>query len=94
VRAKYEDSKGIEEVHTMAGELLSIGAVAEIVGRSPARLRQLEERGDIPPALRVVGLDRRVYRREDLPAIKRAIANRRGPGRPPRHEDDDPPEAA
>ncbi len=64
------------------GDLLSIGGVAGLVGRSPALLRIMEREGAIPPALRLVGSDRRVYRVEDLPRIKQAIANRRGPGRP------------
>ena len=67
------------------GELLSIGGVAAAVQRSPALLRQLERDGVLPAALRLVGSERRVYRAEDLPAIRAAIANRRGPGRP-RHE--------
>ena len=70
------------------GELLSIGGVAELVGRSPALLRIMEHEGAIPRALRLVGSDRRVYRVADLPRSRQAIANRRGPGRP-RHEADD-----
>lgn len=79
----------------MSDTLLSIGTVAELVGRSPVVLHTLEREGLIPPALRVEGRDWRIYRREDLPAIRQAIANRRGPGRPPRREaDDGPPKAA
>lgn len=69
----------------LVGELLSIGGVAALVGRSPALLRMMEEAGEIPPALRLVGSDRRVYRVEDLPRIREAIANRRGAGRPRAH---------
>ncbi|HEY8601385.1 MAG TPA: hypothetical protein VIL85_23360 [Thermomicrobiales bacterium] len=80
------------------GELLSIGGVAELVGRSPALLRVMEDAGEIPRALRLVGSDRRVYRVEDVPRIREAIANRRGPGRPSvgrsTDADDGPPEAA
>jgi hypothetical protein len=76
------------------GELLSIGGVAGLVGRSPALLRVMEEAGEIPRALRLVGSDRRVYRVEDLPRIRQAIANRRAPGRPRHDADDGPPEAA
>ena len=79
------------------GDLLSIGGVAELVGRSPALLRTMEQEGAIPPALRLVGSDRRVYRVEDLPRIRTAIANRRGPGRPATgraRAGDGPPEAA
>ena len=76
------------------GELLSIGGVAAAVQRSPALLRQLERDGVLPAALRLIGSDRRVYRIEDLPRIKQAIANRRGPGRPRHAADDGPPEAA
>lgn len=65
---------------------MSIGRVAALVGRSPALLRIMEQEGAIPPALRLVGSDRRVYRVEDLPRIKEAIANRRGAGRPRVHE--------
>lgn len=76
------------------GKLLSIGGVAELVGRSPALLRIMEEAGEIPPALRLVGSGRRVYRVEDLPRIKEAIANRRAAGRPRHDADDGGPEAA
>ncbi len=76
------------------GDLLSIGGVAGLVGRSPALLRIMEQEKAIPPALRLVGSDRRVYRRGDLPRIREAIANRRGPGRPRHDADDGPPEAA
>ena len=76
------------------GELLSIGGVAAAVQRSPALLRQLERDGVLPVALRLVGSERRVYRAEDLPAIRAAIANRRGPGRPRHEAGDGPPEAA
>jgi DNA-binding transcriptional MerR regulator len=78
----------------MRDNLLSIGTVAELVGRSRVTLLNLERDGLIPPALRVEGRDWRLFRREDLPAIEAAIANRRGPGRPPRREADDGPEAA
>ena len=76
------------------GELLSIGGVAAAVQRSPALLRQLERDGVLPVALRLVGSERRVYRAEDLPAIRRALADRRAPGRPRRHMGDDPPGGA
>ena len=76
------------------GDLLSIGGVAEMVGRSPALLRVMEQEGAIPRALRLVGSDRRVYRVEDLPRIRAAIANRRGPARPRHDADDGPSEAA
>jgi hypothetical protein len=81
----------------VVGELLSIGRVAALVGRSPALLRVMEHAGEIPPALRLVGSDQRVYRVEDLPRIREAIANRRAPGRPATEQlrgDDGPPEAA
>ncbi len=76
------------------GELLSIGRVASLVGRSPALLRVMEQAGDIPPALRLVGSAQRVYRVEDLPRIREAIANRRGAGRPRHTADDGPLKAA
>ncbi len=76
------------------GELLSIGGVAARVGRSPALRRIMEQEGVIPPTLRLVGSERRVYRVEDLPRIREAIANRRGPGRPRHAAADGPPKAA
>lgn len=76
------------------GELLSIGGVAAAVQRSPALLRQLERDGVLPAALRLIGSARRVYRAEDLPAIRRALAARRAPGRPRGAADDGPPGAA
>lgn len=58
------------------GELLSIGGLAEAVERSPALLRRLEKDGVLPPALRLVGSDRRAYRAEDVPLIRRILADR------------------
>ncbi len=72
------------------GELLSIGGVAAAVQRSPALLRQLERDGVLPAAARLIGSERRVYRAEDLPAIRRVLADRRAPGRPRREADDGP----
>ncbi len=59
----------------MAG-LLSIGGVAAAVNRSPGWLRKLERSGVLPPALRMIGSDRRAYRPEDVERIKQILAER------------------
>ncbi len=56
--------------------LLSIGGVAAAVNRSPGWLRKLERTGVLPPALRMIGSDRRAYRPEDVEQIKRILAER------------------
>jgi len=56
--------------------LLSIGGVATAVNRSPGWLRKLERTGVLPPALRMIGSDRRAYRPEDVEQIKRILAER------------------
>jgi len=47
--------------------LVSIGVAAGLVGCSPQTLRDMEQRGEIPPAARVEGLGRRFY---DLAAVE------------------------
>ncbi len=56
---------------------VSIGRVAELVGLSPSRLRELEAAGVLPKAARLEGTDRRLYAvPEDLEAIRAALADR------------------
>jgi len=54
--------------------LRSIGGVAAAVNRSPDWLRTLERNGVLPPALRMIGSDRRAYRPEDVEQIARILA--------------------
>ncbi len=56
---------------------LSIGAVAEQVGRSPSTIRKLEQAGVVTP-LRVEGQDRRLYTLADVETIRAALATRSG----------------
>ena len=52
--------------------LLSTGAAARLLGVSMSMLLKLEREGKIPPAMRLVGSDRRVYGAEDIEAIRAA----------------------
>lgn len=58
-------------------EFISIGPLAERVGVSASQIRRLEDLGVIPRSARAVGLDRRFWRADQLPAISEAIASRR-----------------
>ncbi len=57
--------------------LVSTGEVAKELGVSVSFLRKLELVGASPPAQRIAGLDRRVYRPEDVEALRQVIADRR-----------------
>lgn len=57
-------------------ELLSIGGVARVVHCSPGYIRTLERDGVLPRPLRLIGSDRRAYRREDVEAIRRILNER------------------
>ncbi|MGI8405485.1 MAG: MerR family transcriptional regulator [Thermomicrobiales bacterium] len=57
--------------------LVSTGEVAKQLGVSVSFLRKLELVGASPPAQRIAGLDRRVYRPEDVEALRQVIAERR-----------------
>ncbi len=59
-----------------ARRFVSIGRVAELVGRSATTLRELEARGVLPAAARVEGLGRRVYSQSDVDVIRAALAER------------------
>ena len=50
-------------------DLISIGGVAKRLNISPSTVRLWERRGLIPPATRLEGSDRRVWRIGDLVAI-------------------------
>ena len=62
-------------------EFLSIGAAAEVLGVSPAGIRKWEKLGVIPPAARLVGSDRRLYRLEDVEVIRAKVSEKRAAGR-------------
>jgi len=57
--------------------LLSIGGLATAVQCSPALLRHLEREGVLPPALRLDGSNRCVYRAEDVDRVRLILAERR-----------------
>jgi len=61
--------------------LVSIGTVADRLGVSASAIRGWEARGLIPRAIRVEGLDRRVYSADDLEAIGRVARTRPIPRR-------------
>ncbi len=54
----------------MSDILLSITAAARELNISPSLLRYAEQRGAVPPARRVAGLNRRVYTEDDLALLK------------------------
>ncbi len=62
-------------------EFLSIGGVADRMGVSRSAVRRWEEIGIIPPAARLTGSDRRVYRVVDLETIQTKVAEMRAAGR-------------
>ncbi len=51
---------------------VSIGVAATLAGCSPQTLRDMETRGEIPPAARVEGLGRRFYSLDDVEVIHQA----------------------
>ena len=53
---------------------VSIGVAAGMAGCSPQALRDMEKRGEIPPAARVEGLGRRFY---DIAEVERIRGIRR-----------------
>ena len=66
-----------------AGEFVGIGIVAEELGVSCSAVRKWEEQGVIPPAARLGGSDRRVYRVVDLDLIRERVEAMRAAGRRP-----------
>lgn len=57
-------------------ELLSTGGLAARLGCSISGLKKWERLGVIPPAARVEGSDRRVWRVDDLAAIRERLEQR------------------
>ena len=57
--------------------LVSIGVAAGMVGCSPQTLRDMEHRGEIPPAARVEGLGRRFYDIAEVEQIRRTREERK-----------------
>jgi len=64
-----------------ASELLGIGALSQVLGVSPSCIRRWEALGVIPEAARILGNDRRVYRVDDLAAIRNHVEAKRAAGR-------------
>lgn len=58
-------------------QYLGIGRVAEELGVSRSAIRRWEERGVIEPAARLAGSDRRVFRPDDIEAIRERVASAR-----------------
>lgn len=56
--------------------LISTGELARRVGISVSMVRKLEKIGAIPPADRLLGSDRRVYRGDDVTVVREAIEKR------------------
>ncbi|MDP9357293.1 MAG: MerR family transcriptional regulator [Chloroflexota bacterium] len=54
-------------------EFLGIHAVAERLGVSPSGVRRWERIGWIPPATRVAGSGRRLYRPSDIQEIRERV---------------------
>lgn len=57
--------------------LLSTGEIARRLGVSLTLVQRLEGRGDLPPALRIAGSDRRVWPSDRWPEIVRRFEARR-----------------
>lgn len=60
----------------LGDQLFSIGALAKLLDRTPSLVRKLERDGVLPPALRLAGSNRRVYRPEDVRRIQEIQARR------------------
>lgn len=66
-------------------QLVSTGHVAATCGVSRSAVKGWEARGQIKPAIRVLGSDRRVWPASDMEVLKRQIAElKRGQRRPDR----------
>ncbi len=67
-------------------EFLGIGAVANRLGLSRTRIRQLEVAGEIPASRRLIPGDRRIWRADEVEAMRQTIEaqrrHRRGEGAP------------
>jgi len=63
----------------MAGSetLYSIGAVAKRLGYSISNVVKLEREGILPPALRLEGSNRRVYRGDQIDQLEERLKQRR-----------------
>ncbi len=55
---------------------LGIGALSQELGVSPSGVRRWERIGLIPPAERIAGSGRRLYRLSDLQEIRQRVAER------------------
>lgn len=60
-----------------AQEFLGIGAVADRLGLSRTRIRQLEGAGAIPASRRLMPGDRRIWEAAEVEAMRRTIKERR-----------------
>lgn len=58
-------------------ELLGPGELGSRIGYSVSGVKKLERLGVIPPASRMVGSNRRVWKGSDLPVIQERIKERR-----------------
>ena len=56
---------------------IGTGALAERLGISNSRIRQLEREGTIPAAQRLMPSDRRMWPAEDVPVIEERLRERR-----------------
>lgn len=58
-------------------ELLGPGELGSRIGYSVSGVKKLERLGIIPPAMRLVGSGRRVWKGADVPVIEERIKQRR-----------------
>jgi DNA-binding transcriptional MerR regulator len=65
------------ETPTADRHFVSIGVAAERAGCSPQAVRNMELRGEVPPAARVEGLGRRLYTMADVERIRQVRAARK-----------------
>jgi DNA-binding transcriptional MerR regulator len=61
----------------MTTKFIGTGGLAERLGISPTRIRQLEREGTILPAQRLMPSDRRMWPLEQVPVIEERLLQRR-----------------
>ncbi len=62
-------------------EYVGIGVLVDRLGLSRSRIRQLDEAGVIPSSRRLLPGDRRIWRADEVEAIRETLASRRRPSR-------------
>jgi len=66
-----------EQMPENTTEIISSGELARRCGISVSMVRKLEKLGLLEPATRVVGLDRRFFRGDDVSVVRELVDKRR-----------------